>query len=250
MTTTTQLIRAELLKARTTRTVYGLGVAVLAGVALAVVSSIIQLNHDGDLDTSRGVRNILTSAGWGVVPMLVFGIMTIAGEFRHRTIIPTLLITPSRPRVVGVKIAAVTVIGAVFGLLAATATLATTVPWLLAKHVDGALIRHEAPLVFLGVLLATILYGVIGVAVGSLIRNQTLAVVVALGWLLLVENLVVGIAPDIGEWLPAGAASGLMRDIPDKGHFLAMPAGGGLLTAYATALAITGVAAVVRRDVA
>jgi ABC-2 type transport system permease protein len=250
MTATTRLIRAELLKARTTRTVYGLAVGVLAGVALAVVSSIIQLTHDGGLDTSRGVRNILTSAGWGVVLMLVFGIMTIAGEFRHKTIITTLLITPSRPRVVAVKLAAVTVVGAVFGLLAATTTLAITVPWLLARHVEGALIRNEAPLVFLGVLLATMLYGIIGVAVGSLIRNQTLAIVIALVWLLLVENLVVGIAPAVGKWLPAGAASGLMRNIPDKGHFLAMPAGGGLLAAYATALAITGAAAVVRRDVA
>jgi ABC-2 type transport system permease protein len=239
-----------LLKARTTRLLYGLTAGLLAGVAVAVVISVVQADHRGDLATASGVRGAVTSAGQGLVLILVFGIISITGEFRHNTVIPTLMVMPSRFHLFAVKVIAAALISAAFGLVASLAALAISVLMLRAHHVDLTLVGHEAPLVFVGVLAATVLYGILGVAIGSLIRNQTLAVVLAFAWLLLVENLLIGLAPGVARWLPAGAALGLMRSIPDHGTFLAMPAAGALLTSYVALAAVAGAASMMRRDVA
>ena len=53
------------------------------------------------------------------------------------------------------------------------------------------------------------IFVVVGVGVGSLIRNQTAVVVVALIWLLVVDNLLVSFAYDIGKWTPLGATAAL-----------------------------------------
>ena len=50
-------------------------------------------------------------------------------------------------------------------------------------------------------------YGPIGVGVGALIRNQIAAVVAALAWTFIVEQLLVALFPDIGKWTPGGAAT-------------------------------------------
>lgn len=46
----------------------------------------------------------------------------------------------------------------------------------------------------------------VGVGIGALATNQTLAITVTLIWAFVVEALVVGLAPDYGRWLPGGAA--------------------------------------------
>ena len=48
-------------------------------------------------------------------------------------------------------------------------------------------------------------------ASAPLIRNQTAAVVVALVWVLVVEGLLVSFAPEVGRWLPGGAAARPLR---------------------------------------
>src|SRR4051812_24051995 len=46
----------------------------------------------------------------------------------------------------------------------------------------------------------------VGVGVGALVTNQTLAVTVTLTWLLFIEAMVVSFASGLGRWLPGGAA--------------------------------------------
>ena len=52
----------------------------------------------------------------------------------------------------------------------------------------------------------------VGVGVGLLVTNQTLAVAVTLTWLLLVEAMVVSFAPGLGRWLPGAAAK--LSEVP------------------------------------
>jgi ABC-2 type transport system permease protein len=248
MSTTMALFRAELLKARTVRLTYWLGVATIVGVAAEVISSILQLRHHGDLATHHGAVNILTSAGQGAVLILILGILAVAGEFRHGTIIPTTL-SADRRNVLASKLAAVSVIATTYAALASATTLAITAVWFRVQHVDATAVWQEAPLVLLGVFLAIVLFGVLGVAVGALIRNQTLAIVVTLVWLLLGENLLISFAPDVARWLPAGAASGLMRSTLDKGSFLPMASAGALLVGYAAAFSVAGLISLRTRDV-
>ena len=59
--------------------------------------------------------------------------------------------------------------------------------------------------------MATVLYGLMGVGVGALIRNQVTAVILTLAWMLTVENLLLSLAPHVGHWLPGGATAALTR---------------------------------------
>ncbi len=103
---------------------------------------------------------------------------------------------------------------------------------------------------FLGATAGTVLYGAMGVAVGALIRNQAAALVVALAWMMVIENLFVGLLPELGRWLPGGAASALTSFSVGAGDLLPMWAAALVLAAYAVGFAVAGSRAVLERDVA
>jgi hypothetical protein len=52
--------------------------------------------------------------------------------------------------------------------------------------------------------------GVVGVAIGSLIRNQLIAIVSTLVWLFVVEPIILLLFVDAGKWLPTGAITGML----------------------------------------
>ena len=67
---------------------------------------------------------------------------------------------------------------------------------------------------FLNLSLAALLSGavlaVVGVAIGSLIRNQLIAIVSTLVWLFIVEPIILLLFVDAGKWLPTGAITGML----------------------------------------
>jgi hypothetical protein len=89
-----------------------------------------------------------------------------------------------------------------------------------------------------------------GVALGVLTRNQTVALVAALLWNLVAENVVpiVMRAPQLYGWLPGGAADAVIGR--DRSGVLDPVGGGLLLAAYAVALATIGTLLILRRDTA
>jgi hypothetical protein len=246
----TDLIRAEVLKLRTTRLVYSL-LGVTAGLsALGVVSAILSAGRQGapPLHTTEGARNVFGGGGGTAVLTLVLGILLVTGELRHGTITQTFLVTPRRPRVVGAKLVAMAITGVVFGVVASAVVLAIALPWLAAKEVSPSLGADVVP-VLLGSLAATTLFGVIGVGVGALVRNQVLAVVVALVWEFIGEGILVGLVPAVGKWLPQGAGRALSLETLSRGALLPAWAGGLVLVGYAVAFSAAGAALLVRRDV-
>lgn len=73
------------------------------------------------------------------------------------------------------------------------------------------------------------LYGVIGLAVGALLRNQIVAVVAAMVWLLAAEHLLIDVLPEVERWTPGGATYGLLQLGPvvtTSGTLLDAPIGG------------------------
>jgi ABC-2 type transport system permease protein len=84
------------------------------------------------------------------------------------------------------------------------------------------------------------------VALGTLVRNQVLAVAVALAWIGIVEHILVSLAPSIGRWLPAAGQAIVRTPLDD----LLSPVGGLLLlAAYAVLIATAGVRFTLTRDV-
>src|SRR3954454_2378936 len=141
--------------------------------------------------------------------VLLIGITVMAGEFRFNTITSTFLITPCRKRVVAAKLAASSLVGLAVAAASSLLTLAIALPWLASRHVDLASHSTDVMIVLLGGIAATAISGIVGVGIGSLVTNQTLAVTVTLIWSLLIEGMVVNLAPGLGRWLPGGAAGAM-----------------------------------------
>jgi ABC-2 type transport system permease protein len=244
------LIHAELLKLRTTRTIYGLALAALAIPLVSVISAINSAGKSGGhpaLSTPEGIRNVMATSLFSGLLVLIIGILLMAGEFRHNTATSTFLISPDRKRVVVAKLAASALVGAALGLISVAVTLAVALPWLATKHIHVDIFSRNVGLVLLGGMAAMTIFAVVGVGVGSLIRNQTAAVVIAMTWLLVVDSLLVNFAHDIGKWTPLGSTAAL-AGVSQHG-LLPMWAGAVLFLAYGLAFAAAGTRFTMRRDV-
>ena len=225
-----------------------LPIALVATVMLAILTAGQEGSPIASLDSSEGLRNVMSAASSGAVVVLVIGILVMAGEFRHNTATSTFLISPDRKRVVGAKLAAASLVGVGVAAAASLLTLAIALPWLRAKHVEVSL-GGDVGLILLGALAASALYAMVGIGVGALLRNQTVAVTVALVWVMIVEGILVGLAPEIGRWLPSGAAGALTASPTGEGGLLPMWGGALLLAGYRLAFAAAGTRFVLRRDI-
>jgi ABC-2 type transport system permease protein len=185
----TQVIGSELLKLRTTRTFYGLAGAALALVMLAVV---LPLALNDDFTTEDDVRSVLSTAGASGLMMLILGVVASAGEYRHGTIAWTLLVTPDRLRVAAGQAVACALAGAAIASVAALFTAAVALPWLGARDAPS-LSGGEVLGIFAGGILYGALAGAFGAGLGALLRNQTLAVVLVLVFLFVVDPTLIAL---------------------------------------------------------
>lgn len=241
------LVRAELLKLRTTRMFWGNVAAALAFVPVSLALAVA--GGTDPLDSADGVRHAMPAASSGAVLLLVIGILVMAGEFRHGTATATFLISPDRRRVVAAKLAAAALVGAFLAVAAAALTLAIGLPWLSAEGVSPADYTADIVAALLGSFAATVLAAVVGVGFGALVRNQTAAITIALVWTQVVEGVLVVFLPEVGKWSPGGAASALSGVSTPNGALLPVGAAAVLLSLYGLAFAAAGASTLVRRDI-
>jgi ABC-2 type transport system permease protein len=250
MNGTLRLARAELRKLFTTK---ALPVSLAIAIVLAVGSVIIQAmvagkNGAAPLGTDENVYKMLKLGAITSVVMLILGVLAAGSEFRHRTIVPALLATPSRGRIFAVKVAVIAGLGAAFSAVIFGLGLGTVVLELSAHG-----IHHLPPGIgslYVGTVIASACFGMIGVALGALTRNTIGAIVAAITWALFIETVILhAVAPGIEKWLPTGAAVGL-TDAPSPAHGLSPTTAGLVLTGYAIALLVAASRTTMRRDVA
>jgi ABC-2 type transport system permease protein len=242
----TALVRTELLRLRTTRSTW---VLVATGLILTLAWAAVVLGNVGGIGASAAGSDqmradLLGATGIGLYPVLLLGVVSVTGEFHHRTVTPTFLVTPQRWRVLTAKAAA----GALAGALVVVALLAGV--WtlgVLANAIDPAADAGLFALTGRSMLVAAC-WALLGVGVGTVVRNQTVAVLVPLAWFLLVETMMRAYGLDaLMPWLPGGATTAL------AGGRLAgaLPAWAALvvLLAYALTLLVVGGRAIARRDI-
>jgi hypothetical protein len=242
------LVRAELLKLRTTRVFWAYFAVALAFVPVTVALGINHASGLAPLDSSAGVRNVMSAASAGGLLVLLVGITMTAGEFRHNTVTTTFLITPHARRVLSAKVVAGGIVGLAVAAAASLLTLAVALPWLDAKDVDVNLFSRDIVLPLLGALVATTLAAVVGVGLGALLTNQTLAITLVVVWSATAESLLVGFLPEVGRWLPGGAAGALAGTATAEGGLLPFWGAALVLLGYAAAAAAAGERALARRD--
>ena len=186
-----ELVRAELLKVRTTRGwwVYLIAIVLLVGLAVA-----------GDIGSNADTRGLqefqvglIESAGFGAVLSVILGITMVTTEFRHGTVTPTFLAAPSRERVLGSKAIAGSLVFLLFGVLALLVVAAVALPWLSIVGDDIHLFDGEVGTRAAQTLLSAVLWGLMGVAIGSVVHSQVAALVGTLVWIFLGETLIWGL---------------------------------------------------------
>jgi ABC-2 type transport system permease protein len=143
---------------------------------------------------------------------------------------------------------------AVTGLVFAAVILAVDIPQsaLLIRARGGTTSwSSQTTQVIAGVMLTMVMFGVLGVGLGALLRNQIAAVVTGLVWLLVVDQILVALAPTVGRWTLGGATAGLLQlgsSSTTRGDLLPAWAGGTVLLTYAAVIGLLAWTATSRRD--
>ena len=251
MTAIARLTRAELRKLITTRTAL---ITLAIAIALSVISVVVAAANAGQhgtpaLGTDGGTYEMLKVGVVSCMAMIVLGIIAAGGEYRHKTIIQAMLITPSRAALVAAKAIAIAIAGVVLAGLTFGVSLATAVGELYAHGV------HHLPSgtagLFAASVAAAVLFGLIGVALGYITRSTVAAVVGAVGWVLFVEFAILHtLAPHLAKWLIIGSALALTSPPAHGSATLTPIAAVAVLGAYTIALLAVATGSVLRRDVA
>ena len=202
----TALVRSELLKIRTTRSWWAYLVVIVLLTGIGTAGSIGSAEI-ADRSTLSFQLDLVSTAGVSVLMAIILGITIITTEFRHGTVTPTFLAEPHRERVILSKAIAAVVFAVAFALLALAVVAAVAIPWL--TIVDAQLHLGDTELVRRAgeQILSTVLWALIGVAIGTVVHSQVAALVGTLVWIFLVENLLVGLlglvdADGVAEYLP------------------------------------------------
>ena len=219
------LIKSEFRKVIYARANWGLLIAATALSVLSVVTTPFIL-ESGDfgiaigVDTVEGIDATYANAISGYIFVIILGIMLMTSEYRHGTAAATFLTSPKRELVLFAKLGVAAIAGSIFmvvttwvSILAGIITLSTF---------DQAVSPSSD--VFLNLTLAGIVsgavFGVIGVAIGALLRNQMLAIVFSLIYLFVIDPILLALFLEVGKYLPSGLITGMLSidvQAPDLG---------------------------------
>jgi len=201
----TPLLRAELLKLRTTRTFAGFVGASLA-LSLLVVGLTALIADDLGRDD---VRELFTFDFTGLF-ILLLGVIGMAGEWRHRTITSTVLAAPDRVRLLAAKALSYAVAGAVLSLVVTVTFMLVGTVILSARDEVTATVGTLADVLWRNLLVAALL-GAFGVCIGGIVRNQVVAMIGLLVFAFAIEPTILGLAEHVGRFGPtAGAPTGIV----------------------------------------
>lgn len=246
------LIRAELLKQRTTRTTSLVFLAMAGLITLVVLLHVFSLKMV-NLSSRDGQLKVLGwGTGIGTLFAAILGALSITGEFRHGTIRPTLLATPRRPQVVGAKLIASVLAGLAVGVLAEGFTAALETAGLAARGIHIGLNGGDFVQLLGGGAVAAGLFAAIGAGIGAAARSQIGTITGLCLWSLLVETILIGNTPSFGKFMPGASAGALAGAVQtqDPAKLIAPASGLLLLAGYALAAALLGARTITRRDIA
>lgn len=246
MTALTPVLRGEIRKVLATPTLWWLLLGTIAIGVAGTVAPLVAANEDAaDHLSDRDLQGAMHGAAAGVILVIVAGIIGMAGEWRFGQASQTFLTSPLRRQVVAAKALVYAGVGLAFGAAADLACTATAWTW---YRMDGVALpvgRSAVWLTLLGCLAVAVAFGLLGVAIGAVTRNQVVAIVGTMAWLVVVEPILFELSSSVFRWLP-GTASLALRRMPAP-HLLA-PATAAVELIVLTAALLAAGTWLVRRD--
>jgi len=246
------LVRAEWAKLFTTRTWLGmlLGACALAGGFAALFTGLAGQDEGlPDLGSAQYEELVFSVAANASVFLLILGIIGMTQEYRRRTATPTFLTAPRRGRVIAAKVLAYAAVAVPMALVALAVTVVVVLLYAGARG-DAPSLAGDNLQTLAASGLVLVVFTVIGVGVGALVRNQVGAIVGSLVYLNVVEPIVASIGAISGayKWLPGGAVQAITSDF-EAPDLLEPWQGAILLLAYGVVAAVIGTWLAARRDV-
>ena len=242
------VIRSEFRKLSTVRGPWLL----LAAGPLIIVAGISGLvASGGNLRDPALQSKAFSHVGLTAIVTLVFGILAVAGEYRHGTITDTYLSFPGRRSVILAKLAVYGLVGAAAGLVSSVTAIVVTAAWWASRGASFQLSTADTWRTLGGGLAANVAFAMIGVGLGAVIRNLAAAVAAALAWIALVEGIVGQlVGAGLARWLPFYASESLDRaNLTTATGLLPQWGGGLLLLGYAAIFAVAGLLTTLNRNV-
>ena len=243
-----RLVQAELLKIRTTRLLLWLGLLIVALEVLVIALHVAQDSPES-LAEPRNQRDVVSIAAISALISLILGIVASAGELAHGTIGQTLIVAPVRERVVGAKVAAASLVGAVLGVVSCAFAWGFAALLLGARSVPIHLASGTSLRVVLGTTLAAALTGAFGIGFGAFVRRQTAAIVIALVWLLVGEPLLGVAGSAVQRYGPGHVVASVVEAGNQNSELLGFGAGLAVGLVYAAAAGLLGGGSLRRADI-
>ena len=242
-----KLVRAELLKVRTTRLFFWLALLTLALEALVISLHVFRTSLFS-LAEPRQQRDVVLIAALSVLISLILGIVASAGEFAHGTIGHTFLVAPVRERVSAAKLAAAAVAGAFLAAVACAFAWALATLLLAVRSVPLQLGSGPAVRLALGTVLAAGVTGALGAGLGAFLRRQTAAIVIALVWLFVAEPLLLGLA-GVERYGPGRVIASVVEAGSQGSELLSFGAGLTVALVYVAVAGALGTLSLLRSDI-
>ena len=248
-----RLVRAEWTKLFTTRVWIGLLLGACAMVAgFASLTTGFAGNPESGIPavgTTSFEQIAFAQATGTTVIFLILGIIGMTQEYRHRTATPTFLAAPRRWKVVVAKLVAYALVAVPFALVLLAVNVLVVALYAGARGGAPSLTADNVEVLATSGL-ALVIYALIGVGLGALLRNQVGTIVGALVYLFVVEQVIRSIPATSGayKWMPGGGLEAMTATFegPD---LLGAWAGGLLLVGYGLLAALLGTLLAVWRDV-
>ncbi|WP_029144928.1 ABC transporter permease [Microbacterium luticocti] len=243
----------------------GMTAAGLGFVFSASATGSLPGDQNGPQLSGDGAATLLYSvaASIGYVFPLLIGTLMVTGEFRHQTLTPTFLATPRRGVALSAKAIVGVGVGVLYAVLALIAAAGPSAGFLAGFGLKTELDSADTWAMFGRIVIAFVLWVLIGIGVGTLVRNQVAAVVIVLAFTQFVEPIgrvaaaFVNGLDTVTQFLPGAASDALvgqsiystMGQTAGSGAQLEWWAGGIVLLGYAVVLIVLGHLTSWRRDV-
>ncbi len=238
----TAIVRAQIVSLRTLRLTYIVPLVLFALVAFIIVGTFAGAGGR-ELSSPAQLREPVM-AGIGIfvaVGLALLAAARMAGEYRYRTITPRTLAAPRRTSL----LAAVVLVYGVFALAVGAVTAAVGIgvaqPMAAAKHLTIGLTVADVA----SVLLAVVLFTVIGVSTAVIVRSQPATVLLLVG-AFFVERLLTLVLGQLTAYLPYSLLTPLLGL---QGATISRATAALTLTGITLAVAAVASVVISRRDV-